>query len=223
MPRSRAEEDARSEIIRLVMHRTLSPGERVVEQALAEQMELSRTPVRNALRELIAEGFLERLDPKGARVPVLSPEDMKRLFQARGEAEGLAAREAAEAITEEELERLRELFAREEAVYRSWSIDGFTEVNCAFHRGVAEGSHSPYLVRFVQQCFWRSQVYVFFFDQFYLGYREYEGTRVPPGYDFSHEAHRGVLEALADRDAPRARRLMEGHVRETYEALLRRV
>jgi len=94
MARGRVESKARDEIFRLIVERELAPGTRITEVFLAEKLGISRTPVRIALRELIAEGLLKRDRTRGCIIPPLESEDMRHVFALREKLEGMAAAQA---------------------------------------------------------------------------------------------------------------------------------
>ncbi|MDD2553301.1 MAG: GntR family transcriptional regulator, partial [Desulfotomaculaceae bacterium] len=88
----------------------LKPGERLMEIQLAEEMGVSRTPVREAIRKLELEGFVVMVPRKGAYVAGVSVKDIADVFEVRSALEGLAASLASERITEEEMEDLEKVF-----------------------------------------------------------------------------------------------------------------
>src|SRR3569833_1070557 len=81
-----------AELRRLILQGELLPGERLVEDRLAERLGVSRNPVREAIRVLAAEGFVEVTPRRGAAVSRLSPEEAEELFDVRMALEGLSAR-----------------------------------------------------------------------------------------------------------------------------------
>ena len=97
----------------------LAPGERLVEIKLADEMGVSRTPVREAIRKLELEGFVIMMQRKGAYVAGLSPKEIRDVFEIRSTLESLAARLAAERITQVQLEQLKRQLADLEEKIRS--------------------------------------------------------------------------------------------------------
>jgi DNA-binding GntR family transcriptional regulator len=85
------------------------PGERLAEVELAEKLGVSRTPVREALRRLAAEGLVDITANKGARVVEYPRTDLERIFEIRSRVEGLSARIAAETATESDIDRLEHI------------------------------------------------------------------------------------------------------------------
>jgi DNA-binding GntR family transcriptional regulator len=99
MKRPTAEERAHREILRLIVSQRYAPGDRIFENELAEELGLSRTPIRNALRKLLAEGILENEGGLGCFIPKLTPSDMENVFQTRILLESRAAAIAAKTAT----------------------------------------------------------------------------------------------------------------------------
>ena len=92
-----------------IMEGTLRPGERLMEIQLAEQLGVSRTPVREAIRKLELEGLVVMLPRKGAYVASISKKDLVEILELRVGLEGLAAFYAAERISSEGIENLEEI------------------------------------------------------------------------------------------------------------------
>jgi DNA-binding GntR family transcriptional regulator len=86
-----------------------APGERLAETELASELGMSRTPVRDALRLLAAEGLVELASNKGARVVAWTPQELDHVFRLRAQLEGFATAEAARLVTAEELDELEAL------------------------------------------------------------------------------------------------------------------
>jgi DNA-binding GntR family transcriptional regulator len=134
-----------AELRRLILQGDLVPGERLVEDRLAERLGVSRNPVREAIRVLAAEGFVEVTPRRGAAVSRLSPEEAEELFDVRVALEGLSARLATRKITPAGATRLRDLL---DAAHRAMDEGRFAEVsdlNTTFHATIAELAGNAYL------------------------------------------------------------------------------
>lgn len=213
-----AEEMAYGRMVEMLLSRKYSPGDRLVEAELASEMGLSRTPVRNALRKLIAEGLLENRNHKGCFIPRLTPEDMRETFQARIFLEGKAAMEAARFRTEEEAVRLGKILEQEKDCYRSGQLQAYTEANKQLHLSIAEMAHNSYIEKFVRQTFWRSELYIFFFDRFYRPESSDEILR-DPGKSVSCLEHEKIVKAIETGDPSAAEVSMKAHLLSTLNYL----
>jgi DNA-binding GntR family transcriptional regulator len=123
----------------------LAGGDRLAEVELAGELGMSRTPVRQALLRLAAEGLVEVAPNRGARVIVRSDQELEHVFELRARLEGLAARQSATRATPEQIEMLDEL-AHEIGVYvRKRDMVVVTELNSRFHSTLIEIANSATL------------------------------------------------------------------------------
>src|ERR1700730_13928498 len=128
-----------------IVHGQLAPGERLRSDALANELHVSRTPVREALRKLEAEGLVEQ---SGSRLVVraLSEQDLTELFYVREALEGMAARLAAENATPTEIVEIKELLKDMETVRRRGDVDALRGLTGEFHQLVCRASHNDRLL-----------------------------------------------------------------------------
>ena len=174
-----AEASAYEMIMNMILSRSCGPGDRLVELEIAEQAGLSRTPVRNAMRQLAAEGLLENRGNKGCYIPQLTPQDMAEVFKIRGFLEGKAALEAAYNRTDEDLKKLHSFLDMEKEYYRKGSLKEYASVNDKFHLFLGKLSKNSYIEKFSRQAFLRSGLYIFYFDRFYAPSEHGELLRDP--------------------------------------------
>ena len=124
------------------------PGSPLPESVIAESIGVSRTPVREAMRRLGAEGFVVLTRNRGGTVRPLTVEDISEILELRARLEGLAARLAAERSTQEDIESLTKLslLIREHSSLKNPdSIDIMVDSNVAFHRQLVRAAHSHWL------------------------------------------------------------------------------
>lgn len=128
---------------RLILSGQYASGDRLGEVELAATLGVSRTPIREALRLLAAEGLVEVTPNKGARVVAWSPAELEEIFALRAQVEGLAARRAAERITVEALDELEQIalaHAEATAAGPARDLDRVYELNGLFHGGVVQAA-----------------------------------------------------------------------------------
>ncbi len=215
-----ATEIALEKITDLLITHKYKPGDRLLETVLASELNLSRTPIRDALSRLVASGFVEKQKgQKGYQIPLLTPDDMKQVFQTRMFLEGIAVRMAVTACSSDDIQKLRGLNQREIEAFHNNEKEVYANINETFHLFLAKISSNNYVSRFIEQTFWRSRLYNFFFAGFYtlddqlIQYRE-EHQRL------SYQEHREIIDAIENRDAKEAGKLMEDHIKKTYFHLL---
>ena len=124
----------------------IKPGERLDERDLAERFEVSRTPVREALRGLQERGLVESMPRRGVVVATISLDQLEELFEAQCEIEALCARRATESMTtmeRKELELLHQQCAQQAA---NDDYLGYLDANNQFHAAIARGTHNAVLI-----------------------------------------------------------------------------
>lgn len=218
LSRVTAEQKAYDGIIDLMLSKAFAPGDRLMETELAEKLHVSRTPVRNALRQLIAEGLLESDHHRGCHIPRLHALDMQQTFQARIFLEGKAAMEAAHLRTDEDVAALKDLLEREKEYYKKGEVKFYTDVNKKLHLSIAALSRNAYIEKFVRQTFWRSELYIFYFDRFYAPELSKELLR-DPHKSISCTEHQKIVSAIESRDSTAAEVVMKAHLQSTLDYL----
>ena len=153
-------------IIELILNNQFKPGEFILETELAESLCLSRTPVRHALGQLVAEGFLDKKKKKGCFIPLPTPRDARDVFFIRQHLEGLSASAAAENASGEDIRFLRDCIEKEHALGNLADEEAkmaSLSLNEAFHMGIARFSKNAYIEHYCRHSFWRSHTYICFF------------------------------------------------------------
>lgn len=123
----------------------LAPGQKLDEQAIAERFGVSRTPVREALQRLAAEGLVEMRPRQGAVVPQLGAQQLVEMFEVMAVLEGLCARLAARRMTPLQRRTLRELHDDCREAAGGDDPDRYYLLNASFHEAIYNGSHNRYL------------------------------------------------------------------------------
>jgi len=187
---------------------SLQPRERLMEIQLADELGVSRTPVREALRKLELEGFIVMVPRKGAYVSDLTMKDVADVFEIRAALEGLAAALAAERITEEELETMERLLVEKGEAINLDDIDKLVEVDTKFHEAMYQASRNERLSAIISNL--REQI-----QRFRL-----TSLSVPGRKEDSLKEHRSLLEAIQARDIQLARQLAQEHIENAENVLI---
>ncbi len=177
-----------------------APGTRLDEVTLAQRYQVSRTPVREALKQLAATGLVVVRPNRGSVVAQLGPEQLDSMFEAIGELEAACARHAALRMTEAERSRLRALHAQGREAMQAGDVDRYDALNRELHAVILEGAHNPVLLETVTSL--HQRVAPFRRTQF----RNLERM----GESFAE--HSSLVEALLARDAVVAHREMRHHL-----------
>lgn len=191
---------------------TFGPGVRLTEAELVGFCGVSRTPVREALRRLAAEDFVEIGRNQGARVKGWSQKDLDDLFSLRGLLEGHAAARAADRVTAVQLGRLREALEQMDCVLatrdsQARKVAHFLEMNRRVHETIWEAADSERLCRMLARLVEQSLVA--------HTARRYSLARL----EQSHRHHWEVLRALEAGDAVWAESVMTSHIHAARVAL----
>jgi len=191
-----------------IINGVLKPGERLMEVQLAEEMGVSRTPIREAIRKLELEGFVIMVARKGAYVAGISMKDVADVFEIRAALEGLAASLAAERITDEEKEEMERLLVRKAACVEAGDYDSLTEIDTEFHELLYKASRNERLMQIISNL--REQINRFRMVSLAFPGRGREAL----------EEHKKIAEAIAERDAALAQALAQEHIENAENALL---
>lgn len=190
-------EGALAAIQEAILSGALQPGERIVEAKFASQMRVGTTPVREALIELEARGFVRRVANKGTFVTQFSPEDAEQAFRVRREMEGLATELLQERVTSADLELLRGQVHGMRTAAEQSDLAGFYRSDLDFHRALWRLSGNRFLVDCLEQ------IVVPLFAFFIMRNPRNSADELI----VSVERHLAVAQALADHSD--ARRFME--------------
>jgi len=178
----------------------LQPGQRLDEQSLAQRFQMSRTPVREALRQLSASGLIEVRPRQGAVVSVITLPRLIEMFEVMAELEGMCARLAARRMTDAERAELAAIVEEAGPLADAVDLDGYYENNRRFHDAIYAGSHNAVLADMTRSLHYRT-----------APYRRHQLNR-PGRVHESLAEHRAVVAAVRTFDAEGAGRAMHDHV-----------
>lgn len=178
----------------------LKPGEALVENELAKQLQISKTPVRNALMWLEKEGLVVRAPYRGASVADLTLEEMEEIFEIRSVLEGLATRLATPLFTEEEIEEAQLILRKHARAADQGRMDDASKHNREFHNLIVQKAPNHWLKQTLNH-----------FEDHMRRYRvlsNFQSGRL----NKSVKEHERILDALIDRNADEADKAMEAHL-----------
>lgn len=191
---------------RAILIGDFTAGERLLEHDIAERLQVSRTPVREALKRLEAEGLLEALPKQGLGVKQYSDDDIREIYMIREALECLAAEFAAINATEEDIARLDTLVETMDRLDADADTMEVMEVHRNFSDTYNRASHMPTLVRLIESL--KEQI-THFRSVSLSGRARRTDTR---------EEHKELLEALKQRNPERASALTHQHIRNALTA-----
>jgi len=211
LKRDLLERQAVQALRKMIIFAELAPGELLPEGEIGQRLGISRTPMREALKTLAAEGLVELRPHRRARVSELKVREIEELFEVISGLEGMAARMAASRIQPATLKRLETLQNRMETIFRSGKLKEYFAINQAIHRLVVEAAGNSVLVATHHWLLGRAERARFL------------ALQAPQRWNDSLREHRDILDCLRRGDGEGASCLTARHVRRTGEVISRRI
>jgi DNA-binding GntR family transcriptional regulator len=190
-----------------IRKRYIKQGSKLVEIVLAQQLGVSRTPVRSAIKKLEADGLVNSIPNRGAFVITPTRREIKETFLVRAQLEMMATRLATTRAKETDITRLRELLAMESQVFDQSDLDEYYSVNDNLHLKIAELSGNRVLVGYIRDLLDRTRIYLILYDPFYK--LEYTPTA----------EHQAIIDAIAAGDADQACNAVQIHINSSINGL----
>lgn len=186
----------------------LQPGDSLIETKLSDELGVSRTPIREAIRQLELEDLVRIIPNKGAVVLGVSPQDIHDIYTIRMLIEGLAARWAAEKITPEEIKQLKESVELSEFYTLKSDMQHLQELDSRFHEIIYDACKSKPL---------RHTLTTF---HHYIKRARASSFETPGRAKKALEEHKAILEAIMDKNPEKAAKLACDHVKNASANLI---
>jgi DNA-binding GntR family transcriptional regulator len=199
------QEQVAKRLRQMLVEGLIAPGSKLNERELSEALStaaqpISRTPLREAIRMLAAEGLVELLPNRGAIAVQLSEQDVMHTFEVVAGLEGLSGELAAQRITAEELTELRAMHFEMLAAYERRDLSAYYALNAKIHRAINLAAKNPVLTATYAQVNARLQA---------LRFRTNQNEEK---WQAAIKEHERMLSALAARDAPAMRAVVMAHL-----------
>ncbi len=206
-------------IVSLIMNGKIQPGSRLVEQQIADELHVSRTPVRNAMRTLASEGLIEEAGHGGYSLFSLSRKDVRELYRVKSILEPQIAVEAAKNAPPTEKDYYLNLLDMERECYFEGKTNLYV-INKGIHCGIAKLSGNKHMQILQSKLYWRSEIYTLFFDIFYHGIPGRTKLR-NPDISVSHQTHKELIEAIFAHNTEKAEDASRRHIASSWVMLVR--
>lgn len=206
--RTSRKEEAYSKLKAAIISGDLSPGEKLAENDLSRTMRVSRTPIREAFRQLQMEGFITVISNRGAFVSKLPTDEIEETYDVISVLEGYSAEIASNNINDVSLKRLQELQRELMTCALEKNFRGYMEKNTVFHRFITEMSGNRTLTKTVMEL--RSRVFRYRFTS----------VTIPGFLERYADDHERIIGAISRKDAVKARKTMASHVQFVKEVLV---
>lgn len=194
-----------------ILKGVLKPGERLTEPKLSDILGISRTPIREALRLLEMDGFVEIVPRRGAVVTEITDKDVDEIFILKIRLESLAAKLAVNNMTDVDIDRLEEFNNKLERFYNNKNVAGMIKANSDFHDFFIRKSENQRLIKFLESLlsqFKRATAYSFT-----------ETGRIGNVI----EEHKEILKAFREKDADLVEKLVEKHIQNGWNFIRSKV
>ncbi len=186
----------------------IAPGAKLNERALCEQLKLSRTPLREAIKQLAAEGLVELLPNRGAVAPRLTEADVCASFEVIAALEGLSGELAAQRINDAELAAIQAWHYEMLAAFTRKELSNYYRLNAQIHQAINAAAHNPVLTRSYNQVNARLQALRFRSNQ--------DGAK----WQRAVQEHGLMVDALAARDSAAVRAVLVQHLNHKRDVVL---
>ena len=191
----------------MILAGELLGGQRVPEKRLCDQLAISRTPLREALKVLASENLLVLLPNRGARVAVLTTGDVDEMFPVMGALEGLAGELACRRISDIEIDEVRALHYQMAAHHKRQELGEYFELNQRIHGKIFEVAGNETL----------GGLYAVLAARIRMA--RYQANLSHQRWNQAMAEHEEILEALSGRDGPRLARILKTHLENTCESV----
>ena len=188
----------------------LVPGERLMENQLADKLGVSRTPVREALRMLELENLVELVPRKGAQVLDMSEKDITNILEVRSALEGLATSLACKKMSKEDLQQLKSMEADFEKAVADNDVEHFVDIDEDFHDLIFAATENDKLINIFRNL--RIQLY---------RYRMAQAKNNETSMSTIVAHHRSIIRAIENHDAEEGASIAQGHIKYQTESILR--
>jgi DNA-binding GntR family transcriptional regulator len=201
-------DDVAKVIRKMILNGTFKPGERLNQAQLAEDMNISRGPIREALKLLENEGLIKHETNKGTSVTTLSSKDAYEIYSLRGLLESEAARLAAANITDKDFARLDELLEEFEDAFLAKDLEQEASCDIKFHGMIVQLSNHQRLIRMHQQL--DTQVGAMFLTV---------ANKLPSRASMVIENHQVLIDTLRTKDFDKIKRVFSEHYLDAVKGL----
>lgn len=192
----------------LLVEGRIAPGAKLNERVLAEQLQVSRTPLREAIKLLASEGLVDLLPNRGAVAVQLTEDDIHHSFEVLAGLEAMSGELAAQRITAAQLTELRAKHHEMLAAFERRDLSNYYRLNAAIHAGINEAAANPVLTATYARINARVQS---------LRFRTNQNEAK---WKLAVQEHGQMMEALAARDGAALGRILAGHLRHKRDTVL---
>jgi DNA-binding GntR family transcriptional regulator len=188
-----------------ILYGKYEKGEKIVEAKLADEFNVSRTPVREALKQLELDDLVENIPNRGVVVKGISKQDIVDIFTIRLAIEGIAVEWAIERMDKEDMQKINEIYELMEFYTFKKDVEKFAELNTKFHEAIYRATKSRYLENVLKNY------------QVFMKVVRYKSLEKPGRLQGALNEHKLIVDALMQKDVEHAKVVVIDHVRHSKE------
>lgn len=211
IPRSALHERVAYRLRELLVEGAIAPGAKLNERELSERLDVSRTPLREAIKMLAAEGLVELLPNRGAVAVSLSEQDVLNTFEVMAELEGMSGELAAKRISESELAEIKALHYEMLAAHTRRDLSAYYRLNAQIHKAINSAAKNPVLLSTYTQVNARLQALRFRSNQDEAKWKR------------AVKEHEQMIEALSARDGAALRAILVQHLNNKRDVVTEKI
>jgi DNA-binding GntR family transcriptional regulator len=208
IPRAGLHEQVAQKLRQMLVEGRIAPGAKLNERELCGSLDVSRTPLREAIKMLAAEGLVELVPNRGAIAIKLEEADIRHAFEVMAGLEAMSGELAAERVTQEELAEIRAMHYEMLAAYTRRDLPAYYGLNARIHRAINAAAKNPVLTETYDRVNTRLQALRFLSNQ--------DGEK----WKAAMREHELMVEALARRDGAAMRKVLTSHLRNKLAVLM---
>jgi DNA-binding GntR family transcriptional regulator len=208
IPRATLHAQVALRLRQMLVENRIPPGAKLNERELAEALQVSRTPLREAIKMLAAEGLVELLPNRGAIAVLLNEADVVNTFEVMAGLEAMSGELAAQRVTDDELAEIRAMQFEMMAAFTRRDLSSYYRINAQIHSAINAAAKNPVLTTTYNQVNARLQA---------LRFRSNQDA---DKWKRAVKEHEKMIEALSSRDAPRLRELLTTHLQNKRDAVV---
>lgn len=188
-----------------ILNGLYDPSEKIVEAKLADELGVSRTPVREALKQLELDGLVENIPNRGVIVKGVTRQDIQDIYTIREAIEGIAAKWSVERMSDEELASLKEIYELMEFYTFKKDVDKIFELNTRFHELIYMATNSRFLEHVLRDF------------QLFIKTTRYDSLKSEGRLEGTLKEHKAILDAFINRDKDEAVQTILAHINHSKE------
>jgi DNA-binding GntR family transcriptional regulator len=208
IPRANLHEQVAQRLRQMLVEGRIAPGGKLNERELCEVLEVSRTPLREAIKMLAAEGLVELVPNRGAIAVSLGEEDIRHTFEVMAGLEALSGELAAQRVTDEELAEIRALHFEMLAAWTRRDLSAYYRLNAQIHRAINAAAKNPVLSATYDRVNAR------------LHALRFRSNQDEEKWKTAVKEHEQMVEALAARDTKAMRAVLSRHLQNKLSVVL---